>query len=124
MSRLSRRFTSTVLLVVSLALAASAVQARELSPAGWFDAMAHQLAQWTARWWTLPAYAAAGPERLLAAKAMRPPVAVDCGVLIDPNGQCLAAAPPHPKRRPPVAVDCGGLIDPNGRCLSAAPPRR
>lgn len=43
MLRLSRRFTSTVLLVVSLALAASAVQARELSPSGWFDAMAHPL---------------------------------------------------------------------------------
>jgi hypothetical protein len=95
MPRLSRRLALTLLLSVSLALAAPSVQARELTPVGWFDALVHQVAQWTAGWWTLPAHGAAtvGQVKSPAAKG-RPPIRVDCGVLIDPNGHCLSAAPP------------------------------
>jgi len=36
---------------------------------------------------------------------------VDCGIMIDPDGRCAAAA---------VQVDCGSHIDPDGRCAAAA----
>lgn len=93
MPRLSRRLALTLVLSVSLALAAPAVQARELAPVGWYDSVVHQLAQWTASWWTVPAYGATvGQAKSLAAKRQWP-IRVDCGVLIDPDGHCLSAAP-------------------------------
>jgi hypothetical protein len=94
MPRLSRRFALTLLFSVSLALVAQAVQARELSPVGWFDAVAHQVAQWTAGWWTLPTLrATAGPAKSYSAKSARPPITVDCGAAIAPDGHCLSLAP-------------------------------
>jgi hypothetical protein len=92
MPRLSRRFTSTVLLSLSLALAAPAVQARELSPASWFDAVAHQLAQWTGGLWTLPAHGATAGQAKSTAVKGRPRIKVDCGGLHDPDGGCSSGS--------------------------------
>jgi hypothetical protein len=95
MSRLSRRLTlSVVLLGLTLALAAPPVQATEARGAGWFEAVAHQLAQWAAGWSWLPhdtATAGIVPHRVHQGtrrpdKGPRPPVGTNCGTLTDPTG--------------------------------------
>jgi hypothetical protein len=95
MPRTSRRLALTALLLgLALTLAAAPAQARESAPAGWFGTLTQQLMQWTAGWWSWPAPGSApfqGQGR--PARAARQPIRPDCGVLVDPNGQCLAPAP-------------------------------
>jgi hypothetical protein len=102
MSPLIRRLAPSVLLLAcALLLGVPPAQARENPTAGaggWFEVLAHQVAQWAAGW-LLPAHGA---------------VAGQVGPLNRPS-----ASP-----RPPASVDCGGPVDPNGRCLSAALPGR
>ncbi len=84
MSRTTRRLAPTALLLgLALFLAVAPAQARESPSSGWFSALTHQLVQWTAGWWEL-----AGPatNRPLSPTHPRPPVTVDCGVSIDPDG--------------------------------------
>ena len=97
MSRLSRRLTlSVVLLGLTLALAGPPVQATEVRGAGWFEAVAHQLAQWAAGWSWLPHGGAATgtiPDRVHQGtrhpdKGPQPPVRTNCGGLGDPTGAC------------------------------------
>jgi hypothetical protein len=99
MSRLPRRLALTVLLLggLALALAPPPAQARELAPPGWLDALAHQLAQWTAGWSSPPATcAAARQSRSHPAKGPRPPITIECGGPVDPDGHCLSLpAPPQ-----------------------------
>ncbi len=95
MSRLSRRVAlSALFLGVTMALAAPPAQARESPPSCWLDALAHQVAQWTGIWlaWPVPGRAAGSPRH----PAKSPPIKVDCGVQLDPNGGCQSASlPPH-----------------------------
>lgn len=98
MSRPTRRLTlSAILLGLALAFAAPPVQARESLSAGWLDALAHQLTQWTAGWRSLPAGAAAGSTsgRHTPPARPQPPVRPDCGGLVNPDGSCASAAPHH-----------------------------
>jgi hypothetical protein len=93
--RPSRRLALTALsLALTLLLAAPPAQAGGSPPLGWFDTLAHQLAQWTASWsvWPTP-------------------------------GRSAGQAQHHPAKSPPIRIriDCGGQIDPDGKCLSPAP---
>jgi hypothetical protein len=97
MSRLSRRLTlSVVLLGLTLALAAPPVQAADVRGAGWFEAVANQLARWAAGWSWLPhdtATAGTAPDRVHQGtrrpdKSPRPPVRTNCGTTSDPTGAC------------------------------------
>jgi hypothetical protein len=120
MSHPIRRLTlGALLLACALTLAAPPAEARE-SPAGagapsWLAAVAQQVAQWAAGWW-LPAHGAAGGQAARPSLRPRPPVSLDCGIQIDPNGRCLP--------RPPVSISCGPEVDPNGHCLAPAAPRQ
>jgi hypothetical protein len=97
LSRPPRRLALTALsLALALALAAPPAQAREGSPLGWLDALAHQLSQWSAsRWaWSAPDRPAAG-QAGHPAKSRPVKLRIDCGGAMDPGGGCTAPAPPH-----------------------------
>jgi hypothetical protein len=86
----TRRLAPTALLLsLALLLAVAPAQARESPSSGWFSALTHQLMQWTAGWWGLPSGQAT--NRPLSPASPRPPVTVDCGIEINPNGGCLHA---------------------------------
>ncbi len=103
MSPLIRRLVPGALLVAcALLLAAPPAQARESSIAGaagcWFEVLAHQVAQWAAGW-LAPAHDAAAGQVAHSKRSPaspRPPVSVDCGTAVDPDGRCLSAAVPGP----------------------------
>jgi hypothetical protein len=92
MSRVSRPLILTAItLALVLTLAPSPAQARESAPAGWFDALAHQIQQWTASWWTWPAHETAPVQakgHAAAPAGWRPHIRPQCGVAVDPNGHC------------------------------------
>jgi hypothetical protein len=90
MPRTTRRLAPIALLFgLALLLAVAPAQARENPAApGWFSALTHQLMQWTAGWWGLPGPTA---NRPLSPSRPRPPVTVDCGPEINPNGGCTSA---------------------------------
>jgi hypothetical protein len=95
MSRTTRRLVPiAVLLTFALTVGTVPLQARESSPAGWFDALSQQLMTWTAGWWSWP-----------------------------PRGAPTATGhvQGHPAKSPPITIDCGGVHDPDG-CPSPAPP--
>jgi hypothetical protein len=84
MPRTTRRLAPTAFFLgLALLLAVVPAQARESPSSGWFSVLTHQLVQWTAVWW-----GAAGPatNRPLSPTGPRPPVTVDCGPDVDPNG--------------------------------------
>jgi hypothetical protein len=88
MPRTTRRLAPTALLLgLALLLAVAPAQARESPSSGWFSALTHQLMQWTAGWWGLAGQAT---NRPLSPTGPRPPVTVDCGISINPDG-----CPPH-----------------------------
>ena len=88
MPRTTRRLAPTALLLgLTLFLAVAPAQARESPAPGWFSALTHQLVQWTAGWWGL---ADPATNRPLSPTGPRPPVTVDCGGTINPDG-----CPPH-----------------------------
>ncbi|HVR08034.1 MAG TPA: hypothetical protein VMW75_08300 [Thermoanaerobaculia bacterium] len=124
MPRLSRRFALTPLsLALALVLAAPPAQAGQSPPLGWLDAVAQQLAQWTASWWAWPTTAGrSSGQAQHPAKSPPSKLRIDCGILIEPDGGCPGAAS-HPVKSPPVKlrIDCGIEIDPNGKCLLPAP---
>ena len=99
MSPLIRRFAPGALLVAcALLLAAPPAQALENPTAaaagGWFEVLAHQVAQWAAGWF-MPAHAAAAGQVARSKRSAarpRPQVSIDCGGPVDPNGQCLGSA--------------------------------
>ena len=84
MSRTTRRLAQTALLLgLALFLAVAPAQARESPTPGWFTSLTHQLMQWTAGWWGLAGQAT---NRPLSPTGPRPPVTVDCGGSILPDG--------------------------------------
>ena len=92
MNRVSRPLVLTAIaLALALILAPVPTQARESAPAGWFDALAHQIQQWTAVWWTWPAHetASAQDKGHPAAKGWRPRIKPNCAGNVSPDGQCL-----------------------------------
>ena len=93
MPLLSRRLALTALsLALALALAAPPAQARESPPIGWLDTLAHQLAQWRASWWAWPTPGKSVGQARHPAK--NPPIRIDCGIQIDPDGGCKAGVSP------------------------------
>jgi hypothetical protein len=96
MSRLSRRLVLTALsLALALILAAPPAQAGESRAPGWLDIVAQQLAQWTASWWAWPSPGRSAGQAPHPAKSPPSKLRIDCGILIDPSGNCLSPAPPH-----------------------------
>ena len=92
MSRVSRPLVLTsIALALVLTLAPVPAQARESAPGGWFDALAHQIQQWTASWWTWPAHetAPAQVKGHRAAHRVRPPIRPECNGIVGPDGNCL-----------------------------------
>jgi hypothetical protein len=92
MSRAFRPFVlPAIALTLALILAPVPTQARESAPAGWFDALAHQVQLWTASWWTWPAHetASAQAKGQPAAKAWRPRIKPTCIGPLGPDGQCI-----------------------------------
>jgi hypothetical protein len=92
MSRAFRPFVlPAIALTLALILAPVPTQARESAPAGWFDALAHQVQLWTASWWTWPAHetASAQAKGQPAAKAWRPRIKPMCSGIPTPDGQCI-----------------------------------
>jgi hypothetical protein len=88
MPRTTRRLAPTALLLgLALLLAVAPAQAREGPTPGWFSSLTHQLMQWTAGWW---GWTGQGTNRSLSPTRPRPPVTVDCGAAIYPDG-CPAA---------------------------------
>ena len=90
MSRVSRPLVLTAMtLVLVFTLASSPAQARESAPAGWFDALAHQIQQWTAGWWTWPAHETASAQ--VKGHPARPwrHIRPQCGGNVAPDGHCL-----------------------------------
>jgi hypothetical protein len=92
MSRVARPIALTAIaLALALTLAPLPAQARESAPAGWFDALAHQVQQWTATWWTWPAHATApaqGKKQPVAPRGWRPRIRPLCGPNVNPDGSC------------------------------------
>jgi hypothetical protein len=94
--RLSRRLALTALaLALALTVAAPPAQARQSLPPGWLDTLAHQLAQWTASWSVWPTPGRSAGQAQHPAKSPPSKLRIDCGILIDPSGNCLSPAPPH-----------------------------
>lgn len=92
MSRISRPFILTAItLALVLTLAPVPAQARESAPGGWFDALAHQIQQWSASWWTwsahetAPAQGKGQPSSRAGWRHIRP----QCGPNVAPDGHCL-----------------------------------
>jgi hypothetical protein len=84
MPRTAHRLAPTALLLgLALLLAVAPAQARESPASGWFSSLTHQLMQWTAGWWGLGGQAT---NRPISHAGPRPPVTVDCGGIIDPDG--------------------------------------
>jgi hypothetical protein len=84
MPRTTRRLAPIALLLgLALLLAVAPAQARESPSSGWFSSLTHQLMQWTAGWW---GWAGQAPNRPLSPAGPRPPVTVDCGGVINPDG--------------------------------------
>jgi hypothetical protein len=84
MSRTTRRLAPTALLLsLALFLAVAPAQARESPTPGLFSSLTQQLMQWTAGWWGLPDQAT---HRPFTPTGPRPPVTVDCGITINPDG--------------------------------------
>jgi hypothetical protein len=84
MPRTTRRLAPIALLLgLALFLAVAPVQARESPAPGWFSSLTHQLVQWTAGWW---GWAGQATNRPLSPAGPRPPVTVDCGGVINPDG--------------------------------------
>jgi hypothetical protein len=97
MSAIRRLAPSALLLACALLLTAPPALARENpstgTAGGWFEVAAQQLVQWAAGW-LMPAYGSATGQVVPAKRPSarpRPPVSVDCGTAVDPNG-CLAPA--------------------------------
>ncbi len=86
MLRTTRRLAPIALFLgLALLLAVAPAQARENpAPGGWFSSLTHQLMQWTAGWWGWAGQQA--PNRPLSPTGPRPPVTVDCGGSILPDG--------------------------------------
>jgi hypothetical protein len=104
MSPLIRRLAPGALLMAcALLLAAPPVQARENPIAGaagsWFEVLAHQVAQWAAGWLTPVHNVAAGQvaRSKRSPASLRPPVSVECGGPVDPDGRCLGTALSSPR---------------------------
>ena len=92
MPRTTRRLAPTALLLgLALTVGTMPLQARENSPAGWFEALSQQLTRWTASWqiWTPRG---SGHVQGHPAKTA-PPITIDCGGVHDPDG-CPSPAPP------------------------------
>jgi len=84
MPRTPRRLAPTALLSgLVLLLAVAPAQARESPSSGWFSTLTDQLMQWTAGWWGV---AAPATNRPLSPTGPRPPVTVECGPEIEPDG--------------------------------------
>jgi len=82
---------AAIVLAFALILAPVPTQARESAPAGWFDALTHQILQWTASWWTWPAHEAA-PAQVKghsASSSWRPHIRPQCNGNVSPDGHCL-----------------------------------
>jgi hypothetical protein len=91
-ARASRPFVlAAIALAVALILAPVPTQARESAPAGWFDALTHQIQQWTASWWTWPAHetAPAQVKSHPAGSSWRPRIRPQCNGAVGADGQCL-----------------------------------
>lgn len=117
MSCLSRRLTLSALsLGFALTLAASPAQARESPAAGWFGALAHEVAYWATGWWPVGEATAASPGRSQRTPGRLPGARLNCGSQIDPDG-CPGATRLAPARPPGrMRVECGSQIDPDGHC--------